>query len=131
MIIVKNFIEDFKKNWIYEIFNILIYVILVIGLFNHNHGLEKYYVIALFVVLAIWWVFFLIDQKRSAVHNSEFTKTVITMSDEELQEDLELVKEWLKENQGNGFTDKQKEILGKAYNQAIENIQAEISRRVN
>jgi hypothetical protein len=128
---LKNIVE---KYWINVVFTIVGFVILIIGsLFDQNF--PKYYIVvlgALNLVLAVI-ARNKTDFKRFCFqeHNSEFTKTVITMSDKELQESLELVKEWLEESQGNEFTQKQKETLGKMHNQDIEIIQAEISKRVN
>jgi len=57
---MKNIVEGFKNNKVNVVFNILIYMILVIGLFNHEF--EKYCVIALGVVCVISYV--LLDQQR-------------------------------------------------------------------
>lgn len=71
------------------------------------------------------------SKSKKILYNSIFMKTVKNMSDDELQENLALVKEWLEESQGNGFTDRQKEILSVMHNKDIEIIQAEIDKRTN
>ena len=60
-----------------------------------------------------------------------FGESVKSMSECELKETLELVKEWLEESQEDEVPEVHRKNLKKLHNREIEIIQAEIDKRTN
>ena len=122
-----NIIKLFEKYWINIVFSIIGFAILIIGN-SFNHNFSKYCIIVsgvLYLTLAI---------KRTVVKpklhfTPVFSEKVKNMSEQELKENLEYVKELLEESQGDGIPEVHKKNLKKLHTQEIEIIQAEIDKR--